>query len=209
MENNNAPLKGLVLCGGHSTRMQENKSSIHYHGMPQWQYLMELLQSFQLETYLSCRVDQQQDFDSYPLLIPDNVPYGGPSAGLLSARQYQPGTAWLVLACDLPLISRQSLEILINAREKDCAATAFKSPVDLMPEPLIAIWEPAGLDALLENVAAGKNCPRKTLLNTGIQLLNNRYYEEQYNANTPAEKAEAVRQISSQSPHSQKTPSSR
>nr|WP_295873090.1 NTP transferase domain-containing protein [uncultured Chitinophaga sp.] len=198
-ENNNAPLKGLVLCGGQSTRMQENKSRINYHGMPQWQYLADLLTACGLETYLSCRTDQQTDFDGYSRLIPDSVPYGGPSAGLLSASQLQPGAAWLVLACDLPLIGRKSLELLIQERDAQQSATAFISPVNDLPEPLIAIWEPAGLRALYENVAAGKNCPRKTLLNTNIRLLHNPYAAEQYNANTPEEKAAAMQQVTDQS----------
>lgn len=198
--NNIAPLKGLVLCGGQSTRMQENKSRINYHGMPQWRYLADLLTSFELEAYLSCRTDQQTDFDNYPRLIPDSVPYGGPSAGLLSAHQLQPETAWLVVACDLPLLSRQSLEILIRERDAQQSATAFISPVNDLPEPLIAVWEPAGLRALFQNVEAGKNCPRKTLLNTNIRLLHNPYATEQYNANTPEEKAAAMKQVTDQSP---------
>ncbi|NLR64436.1 NTP transferase domain-containing protein [Chitinophaga varians] len=197
--NNIAPLKGLVLCGGQSTRMQENKSRISYHGMPQWRYLADLLTSFKLETYLSCRKDQQTDFDHYSRLISDSVPYGGPSAGLLSAHQAQPDSAWLVLACDLPLISRQSLEILVRERDAEQSATAFISPVNDLPEPLIAIWEPAGLRALWQNVEAGKNCPRKTLLNTHIRLLHNPYATEQYNANTPEEKAVALKQVTGQS----------
>ncbi len=200
-ENNKAPLKGLILCGGQSTRMQENKSRINYHGVPQWQYLADLLTDCGLETYLSCRTDQQTDFDGYPRLIPDSVLYGGPSAGLLSAHQLQPDAAWLVLACDLPLIGRQSLEILLRERDTQQSATTFISPVNELPEPLIAIWEPAGLRALYENVKAGKNCPRKTLLNTGIRLLHNPYAAEQYNANTPEEKAVALQQVTGQSPH--------
>ena len=40
-------LKGLVLCGGRSSRMQHDKSSIAYHnGVPQWQYLANLLLAF-------------------------------------------------------------------------------------------------------------------------------------------------------------------
>ncbi|MBO9729288.1 MAG: NTP transferase domain-containing protein [Chitinophaga sp.] len=185
----NAPLKGLVLCGGFSTRMQEDKSSIAYHGMPQWQYLVHLLQSLLPEVYISCREEQRTNFNAYAHLIPDSVSYGGPSAGLLSAHALQPNTAWLVIACDLPLISRQSLELLLQSRDTGKAATTFVSPFNQLPEPLIAIWEPAGLALLEQNVAAGKNCPRKTMLNTDIALLENPYATEQFNANTPEEKA--------------------
>ncbi|MBS0026363.1 NTP transferase domain-containing protein [Chitinophaga sp. 22321] len=191
-QDNPATLKGLVLCGGHSTRMQEDKSNIAYHGMPQWQYLVSLLQSFLPEVYISCRPEQVPGFSAYPNLVPDNVPFGGPSAGLLSAHALQPATAWLVLACDLPLLSKQSLELLIRSRNTTTAATTFVSPVNQLPEPLIAIWEPAGLAMLQENVTAGKNCPRKTMLSTTITLLENPYATEQFNANTPEEKAEVL-----------------
>lgn len=192
---NKTPLKGLVLCGGFSTRMQEDKSIISYHGMPQWQYLVTLLQSLLPEVYISCREDQQEHFAGYPNLVPDSVPFGGPSAGLLSAHALQPETAWLVLACDLPLLSKQSLELLIAQRDATKAATTFVSPVNDLPEPLIAIWEPAGLHSLLENVTAGKNCPRKTMLNSNIALFKNPYAAEQFNANTPEEKAEALKDL--------------
>lgn len=189
IQDNTPPLKGLVLCGGFSTRMQEDKSSIAYHGMPQWQYLVTLLQSFLAEVYISCRTEQQDNFSAYPHLIPDSVSFGGPSAGLLSAHAGQPATAWLVLACDLPLLSKQSLELLIQSRDATKSATSFISPFNDSPEPLIAIWEPAGLAALQQNVIAGKNCPRKTMLNMDIALLQNPYATEQFNANTPEEKA--------------------
>ncbi|SEW22779.1 molybdenum cofactor guanylyltransferase [Chitinophaga arvensicola] len=193
----NAPLKGLVLCGGFSTRMQEDKSNIQYHGMPQWQYLVTLLQSLLPEVYISCRTEQAAHFSGYPLLIPDSVPYGGPSAGLLSAHALQPETAWLVIACDLPLLSVQSLELLIQSRDVSKAASAFISPVNHLPEPLIAIWEPTGLNALEENVKAGRNCPRKTMLNSDIATFNNPYEIEQFNANTPEEKAAALKDLTS------------
>jgi molybdopterin-guanine dinucleotide biosynthesis protein A len=187
------PLNGLILCGGYSTRMQEDKSSIAYHGKPQWQHLYELLQEFTPEVYLSCRPDQQEFFRDKAPLILDSVAAGGPAAGLLSAAAAFPGRAWLVLACDLPLIGRQSLEQLINFRDPEKAATALKSPVNLLPEPLIAIWEPRGLAVLEHGVAAGRQCPRKALLQTDIRLLENPYAGEQFNANTPEEREEAMR----------------
>lgn len=175
--------------------MQQDKSSIAYHGRPQWQYLYELLQELVPEVHLSCRPDQQAVFGNTAPLIPDSMPNGGPATGLLSAAAAFPGTAWLVLACDLPLISHQSLQHLIAFRNPQMAATAFVSPVNQLPEPLIAIWEPAGLAVLEQSVASGKQCPRKALLQTDIQLLENPYAGEQFNANTPEEMQEALKTL--------------
>jgi molybdopterin-guanine dinucleotide biosynthesis protein A len=185
-------MKGLILCGGRSTRMQQDKSTIAYHGMPQWQYLYDLLQSLVPEVYLSCRADQQPDFSDHIPVITDSVPGGGPIVGLLSAHAAFPDSAWLVLACDLPLISLQSLSFLVHARQPEKDATALLSPFNNSPEPLIAIWEAKGLE-LLKN--SGKSCPRKALLQADVLVLENPYPTEQFNANTPEEMQAAKDQL--------------
>jgi molybdenum cofactor guanylyltransferase len=192
--------KGLILCGGRSTRMEEDKSLIAYHGMPQWEYTYNLLLQFLPEVYLSCRADQSEIINSGKPVIIDSVvgsdhKSGGPSVGLLSAYAAQPSTTWLVLACDLPLLSAQSLEFLIARRDPSKDATAFTNPVSLFPEPLVAIWEPSGLAKLKLSVDEGRNCPRKTLENGDIVNVSNRYWAEQFNANTQEDKAEAMNKI--------------
>lgn len=212
-DNKQARLKGLILCGGKSTRMQQDKSQLAYHGQPHWQYLLQLFQEFVPEVYLSCRQEQAAQFREYPHIITDSVDGAGPSAGLLSAHAAQPDVAWLVLACDLPLISRQSLAALLQARNPLKAATSFNSHFNNSPEPLIAIWEPAALAVLQQNFATGKNCPRKTLLGCDVLVLENVNVMEQFNANTPAEMQEALQQLTDAPPpippHPQNTPSSR
>jgi molybdenum cofactor guanylyltransferase len=190
-----APLKGLILCGGKSTRMQQDKSQIAYHGMPQWQYLYELVQSAVPEVYVSCREEQQVTLRADIPVIPDSIAGAGPSVGLLSAHAAFPEAAWLVLAVDLPLISEQSISYLLSNRQPEKDATSLISPFNNLPEPLIAIWEPSGLKKLLHNFNEGKNCPRKTLLNSDISQIENPFSTEQFNANTPDEMKEAGLQL--------------
>lgn len=184
-------LKGLILCGGRSTRMQQDKSLIPYHGVPQWQYLYDLVKAHVPDTYLSFRADQQPALSDNIPVITDNVEGAGPAVGLLSAHAAFPDAAWLVLACDLPLISRQSVDFLLQHRNSEKDATTFISPVNLLPEPLIAIWEPSGLQKLKLSFESGKNCPRKTLLQADILQLESPWATEQFNANTPEEMKEA------------------
>ncbi|UPK69885.1 molybdenum cofactor guanylyltransferase [Chitinophaga filiformis] len=190
-----APLKGLILCGGRSTRMQQDKSLIAYHGMPQWQYLYQLVHNITPDVYLSCREEQKPALSDEVPMIFDSIEGNGPSVGLLSAHAAFPDTAWLVLAVDLPLISQQSLHYLVSQRQVLKDATSLISPVNHLPEPLIAIWEPSGLKKLLHNFNEGKNCPRKTLLQSDILQIENPFSAEQFNANTPEEMKEAEEQI--------------
>jgi len=53
-------LKGLVLAGGKSTRMGADKTLIDYHGKPQKQFVKELLENEQIETFYSTRFSLNQ-----------------------------------------------------------------------------------------------------------------------------------------------------
>lgn len=137
-----APLNGLVLCGGRGTRLGRDKGSLDYHGRPQAQWLLELLQGFCAEVFVSLRADQAAGavYRDLPA-IEDPPDAEGPAAGLLAAWKRSPAAAWLVVAADLPLVDARTLQALVNARDPLADATAFRHP-DGTPEPVCAIWEP-------------------------------------------------------------------
>nr|WP_256471432.1 NTP transferase domain-containing protein [Solitalea agri] len=174
--------------------MKTDKFSISYHdNTPQWLYLFNLLRPLVENTFLSCRKDQISLFEEhYPIII-DGIDGDGPSVGLISAHLKHPDAAWLVIACDLPLLTDKTLRELISSRNIHKSATSFISPINNLPEPLIAIWEPRALHLLKENFEAGLNCPRKTLLNTTIELLTSSSPLEQMNANTPEDRDDALK----------------
>lgn len=196
LNENSAPLYALVLCGGYSRRMQTDKFLISYHdGTPQWLYLYNMLKPLIQDVFISCRPDQVQFFDQGYRVIEDMAAGKGPAMGLVSAHEKHPNAAWLVVACDLPLLTDHTLRSLIDSRDASKSATAFVSPENQLPEPLIAIWEPAGLRLLRENYKQDLFCPRKTMLSTDILLLTNDAPEEQLNANTPEERQDVIRML--------------
>lgn len=184
---------GLVLAGGKSTRMGKDKGTIPYHGMPQREYLYHLLSRVCQETYVSIRADQQSDFSESMETIVDDDTYKGPFNGLLSAHKKFPKVAWLVLACDLPLIDLAALQELIAARDPNVLATAFAQKEDPLPEPLCAIWEPAGLEKSITYLEDGNGtCPRKFLINSETKLVFPANENVLLNANSEEEYKEAI-----------------
>ncbi|MDZ4682114.1 MAG: NTP transferase domain-containing protein [Saprospiraceae bacterium] len=165
------PLYGLVLAGGRSVRMGQDKGLMDYHGKPQREYAADLLNAFCEKTFLSCRSDQVASLDSSYTALPDTFEGLGPFGAILSAFREYPEAAWVVIACDLPLLDAPALQQLVEARRPAQIATAFQSPHDNMPEPLIAIWEPKSYAVLLQFLAQGYSCPRKVLLNTEVHLI--------------------------------------
>lgn len=165
-------LYGLVLSGGKSTRMGTDKGLIPYHGIPQREYLYTLLQQVCEQTYMSIRPEQAAEFSDDKNLVLDQNLYKGPYNGLLSAHAHNPDVAWLVLACDLPLMDRQALEELILNRDPKKNATAFATKESTLPEPLCAIWEPQGLKQSVAYMNSGVgSCPRKFLINSDVKLV--------------------------------------
>ncbi len=164
-------VNGLVLAGGQSLRMGRDKASIAWHGKPQQAYLVDLLRPFCHEVFLSCRPEQAAEFDKICPTIPDSFLGLGPFGAILSAFRAQPDRAWLVVACDLPLLDQPTIKFLLDARSVKSVATAFQSVGDQLPEPLITIWEPKSYAVMLSFLAQGYSCPRKVLINSNTKLL--------------------------------------
>lgn len=190
------PLYGLVLAGGKSMRMGYDKSVIQWHGMEQRYYMADLLKNVCEDVFISCRAEQQNEIDKNYKTLVDNYEGAGPLIGILSAFKTKPDVAWLVTACDLPLLDLPTLQYLIQNRDASCIATTFKSPFDGLPEPLITIWEPSSYERLQAHISDGYTCPRKALLKneTNVKILTPPNPDALMNANTPDD-AERVKEI--------------
>jgi molybdopterin-guanine dinucleotide biosynthesis protein A len=186
-------LYGLILAGGRSSRMQRDKAALAYHGRSQLERAVSLLEPHVGRVFVSVRPDQTGDpvrakFEQ----IIDTHANLGPIAGILAAQAKYPRAAWLVLACDLPFLDESTLAHLIFARQPQRLATAYRSSHDGLPEPLCAIYEPASREPLLAHIADGKNCPRKFLINSDTQLIDEPNPNALDNVNTPEEYGSAV-----------------
>lgn len=186
-----APIHGLVLAGGKSQRMGEDKAQLNYHGTTQIAYTANLLKTFCKDVYVSCRADQVSQFEEYKI-IKDTFTGLGPFGAILSAFRENPNAAWLVMAVDLPLIDEAFLKELSSKRNPSKQATAFLNPATDFPDPLITIWEPRSYSTLLQFLAQGYSCPRKMLINSDIELIETKQSDKLKNVNSPEEYREVT-----------------
>lgn len=186
------PLHGLVLAGGRSSRMRADKAALAYRQRPQLDHAYQLLAPRVARAWVSVRPDQRNEAlrASYPQII-DGAGIEGPIAGIVAAQAAEPHAAWLVLACDLPLLDGATIDELLAGRDARRLATAFASAGNGLPEPLCAIYEPASREPLRRFVAAGGSCPRKFLASHDVLLLQAARPAALDNANTPEELAAA------------------
>lgn len=187
------PLNGLVLTGGRSSRMGEDKGALAYHGRSQTEFCYELLSSFCDQTFISLRSEQgaEAPYARFPQIHDTLLGYG-PIGGIISAQKAHPDAAWLVLACDLPYVSRGTIENLVANRNPYKLATAYVSANDGFPEPLCAIYEPKSIFRLINFLALGYHCPRKVLINSDTWLLDLPESAALDNVNTPEERDRAI-----------------
>ena len=186
-------IKGLILGGGKSTRMGVDKAFLDYHGKPQHLYLKEELAALCEATYVSCREDQA---DLFPNALPDTFLHLGAYGGILSAFQQDPNAAWYSVACDVPLLKKETLEILVKERDSSKLATCFYNSETSFPEPLITIWEPRAYPVLLHYMSMGYSCARKVLINNDVKVVKLENEEVLLNANTMDEREKALEMLS-------------
>ncbi len=182
------PLLGLVLTGGRSTRMGRDKSLLVYHRQPQREHLTDLLRPLCETVYWSVNAEQARDVaDASQPLIVDDEPDAGPLSGIVSAMACRPDAAWLIVPCDLPLITRQTLAALVAGRQPTARATAFWNADRTGPASLVGLWEPGSLPSLQIEMATGPRSPRRWLLANGVHLIDPPNPAEWLNVNTPAD----------------------
>ena len=197
-ENSKTKLYGLVLSGGKSTRMGQDKGVIQYHDLPQREHLYNLLSQVCARTFLSIRKEQTGDISKALDTIIDKDEYKGPFNGLLTAHSIYPEVAWFVIACDLPLIDLNAINQLINQRDSSKVATAFATRESGLPEPLAAIWEPDGLARSIDYLEhATSSCPRKYLINSDIKLVFPKNDIVLMNANSEEDYREVISKLES------------
>jgi len=191
-----APLYGLILAGGSSSRMHRDKAALRYQGKTQLDRAFELASRHLARVFISVRADQASDpVRAQRPMIVDSVAGSGPVAGIRSALAAHPHVAWLVLACDLPFLTDAALAHLVRERAAagtGAFATAYISAHDGLPEPLCAIWEPTTAGPLADYQAAGGHCPRKFLIRHGARLLEPLDTRALDNVNTPEEYTQAL-----------------
>jgi molybdopterin-guanine dinucleotide biosynthesis protein A/molybdopterin converting factor small subunit len=195
-------LHGLLLAGGKSSRMGRDKASIVLggDGLTQAGRALGLLRQFCGPVCLSLREGQSVPSGGEGVPVLRDAPGAqGPLAGILAAFHQAPGAAWLVMACDLPLVRPGVLARLAARYAGDPSRpfVAYASASDGLPEPLCAIYGPSARPVLERHAARGHFCPRHILREENALLLPLPEAEARVltNVNTPEDLAGAVRAV--------------
>ncbi len=154
--NKHKPLLGLVLCGGKSTRMGQDKGKIIYQDLPQRVIVQNMLLPHCKLVVLSCNRDQLSDCQAQGIPLPDAPEYDsiGPMAALLTAQQRFPHHDIIALGCDYPLFDADELaHFLTKLTTKDRPQAFFNEQG--FYEPLLAFYPSHSLTQLRNQYMQG------------------------------------------------------
>lgn len=129
-------LSAIILAGGYSSRMGQNKAELSFHGVSLLQYQVNKLRSLGIEDILIAGYPGGPDGCRY---VPDVYPHRGPlsgiHAGLLAAKEPRA----LVLAVDTPLVPESLLKELIEAHKAGITIVSCGGEL----EPLLGVYDKA------------------------------------------------------------------
>jgi cyclic pyranopterin phosphate synthase len=166
------PLYGLVLTGGKSERMKQDKALINYKGQPHARYIYDILRDFCEDVYLSAKPNQWNGtvLEELPQLA-DSVDARGPISGILSAFAKHPDANWLIVACDLVHFNKSTVETLLFNYKADAVASAYKNSEKGFAEPLCALYTPQAQRVFAEALNQEITCPVKVLKSAKVELI--------------------------------------
>lgn len=192
------PVYGLVLSGGKSKRMGSDKALLERDGRTQLDFVVELVGEHVERVFVSTRDDQKNDVERRRFdQVVDRYCDIGPLAGILSAMDDYPDVDWLVVACDLPNISGETLEHLLANRSPDKPFSAYVSSHDGLPEPLCAVYRANSKPIVQQFADDGFHCPRKILIRSDTHLLEQLDPTSLDNVNTPDDLKQSVLEATS------------
>ncbi len=155
MKQNTPLIRACLLIGGRSSRMGQPKHLIRGATGQTWvEHTVELLEPYVDEIVLSGKGDVPESL-SHIRRIADLPEVAGPLTGILAAMRWQSDCCWLLLACDMPNITKEALEWLLASRHPDSYGTVPRLSAGGFVEPLLALYEPQARDYFEELASSG------------------------------------------------------
>lgn len=143
----------IVLCGGKSTRMGQDKGSMGVGGKPMIIHVIETISRVADEIILVFRNDDQVDDyknvlnnlqlteKSKLLICTDLIKDQGPMAGILTGLKYVTSSKAMVIPCDSPFISEQFVKRMFAYSDDSNYDAYVPKWSDNKLEPLHSIYK--------------------------------------------------------------------
>lgn len=193
-----AHIAGFIVAGGASTRMGRSKAGLELEGIPMLVRTAMLVES--VSGAAPRVIGEPKGAGSHGLtVIGDDRPGAGPLGGIATALRAANAPWNLIVACDLPYLTKPWLEFLV-ARALASRADAVVPTTTRGMEPLCAVYHKRCEGAIEAALERGVRKVQDGLMELLVELIDPFEWKEFdsegmlfKNMNTPEDYEEAVR----------------
>lgn len=147
-----AEASAVILAGGASARMGQDKSLLLVGGTPLIQLVWEQLSRRFDDVLVSANEPEKYAFLE-ARSVPDLVPGCGPLMGIRTALEAARHDRVFVTACDVPYVDRETVDrMLVLADDFDCVVPISR----VGPEPLFAVYRKSAIPAMRHVLDSGE-----------------------------------------------------
>jgi molybdenum cofactor guanylyltransferase len=160
-------ITGIVLAGGKSSRMGQDKGLMLLQGKAMVLHVIEQLQPQVAEVLLVANAPAYQQFGFR--VVPDLVAEAGPMGGIYTGLTASASEYTIVLSCDMPFISAEAVRYLIeHAREDvDICVASLQGQM----QPLFGLYRKSCLPLLEKSLSRGEYKLQTLIRQAAHQLL--------------------------------------
>jgi molybdenum cofactor guanylyltransferase len=159
---------GIILAGGKSQRMGTDKGMLLLNGKPFISHIYEAMKPIFGDNIVV--VSSNTDYDVFRYnRIEDLISDKGPVGGLYTALKQSKTKFNLVLSVDVPLVSTELLQWLVDNHDDSYLVTQVQ--VDEKASPLVAVYDRALRMLLGEHLAGNQLKLRDVIAEVNVQTL--------------------------------------
>jgi molybdopterin-guanine dinucleotide biosynthesis protein A len=176
-----AEATAIIMAGGGSTRMGQDKSMLPVKGQPMIKYVLDRLAPHFDRVIVSADDASKYAFLGVPV-VPDRIAGRGPLIGIASALAASASDVNFVLACDVPEFDMGLVRrMLRDCRDHDAVVPRTGGS---QYEPLFAIYTKSALKAIEQALSSGKTRVIDGLVGCDVEYLDLGPDEQLKNVNT-------------------------
>ena len=126
----------IILAGGKSSRMKEEKGLVNLNGKKLIEYVIESAKKFASHIII---ITSNPDYKQFGYLcIEDEMKEKGPLGGILTGLNHSTTSKNLILGCDMPFLSQTLLSAIIqNIGDEEVLLTEHQGKA----EPLCSVYD--------------------------------------------------------------------
>ena len=172
----------IVLAGGNSSRMEQDKSMLSIEGLPLIEHVCNQLQPHFDAILVSTNEPDKHAFLGYPT-IADKETGQGPMMGIKSALEASDYDLNFVIACDIPDVSVNFMHHLLDEADGYDAVVPRSSPDKI--EPLFAVYNKSIIPHIEKALSESRRSVRSAFEHANVNYIDIPDDINLHNLNTP------------------------